>query len=164
LLHTLDLGNAEALRALLDQLLESFALKICARLDAERVTLFLANFEKGTLESKVALAEGGESTEITIPIASGIAGQVARTGETLNIADAYTHPAFNRSVDESTGFHTKSVLCMPIKDTGHRVFAVAQLLNKKGGGSFSEEDERRFNDFSNALGLIVESWARLRKR
>jgi len=164
LLHTLDLGNAEALRALLDQLLESFALKICSRLDAERVTLFLANFEKGTLESRVALAEGGESTEITIPIASGIAGQVARTGETLNIADAYTHPAFNRSVDETTGFHTKSVLCMPIKDTGHRVFAVAQLLNKKGGGSFTAEDERRFNDFSNALGLIVESWARLRKR
>jgi signal transduction protein with GAF and PtsI domain len=149
---------------LLDQLLESFALKIRTRLNAERVTLFIVNFEKGTLESKVALEEGGGSTEITIPMSSGIAGEVARTGETLNIPDAYSYPAFNRSVDEATGFRTKSVLCMPIKDTAHRVFAVGQLLNKKDGGPFTAEDERRFNEFSNALGLIVESWARLRHR
>jgi putative ABC transport system ATP-binding protein len=164
LLHTLDLGNAEAIRALLDELLEAFALKIRNRLSAERVTLFIANFEQGTLESKVALEEGGGSIEIKIPISSGIAGQVARTGETLNIVDAYSHPAFNRSVDDKTGFRTKSVLCMAIKDTKHRVFAVAQLLNKKGDGAFSEDDERRFNEFSNALGLIVESWVRLRSR
>jgi putative ABC transport system ATP-binding protein len=164
LLHTLDLGNTEAVRALLDQLLESFALKIRLRLKADRVTLFIVNFEKGTLESKVALEAGGGSIDITIPISSGIAGEVARTGETLNIEDAYSYPAFNRSVDEQTGYRTKSVLCMPIKDTGHRVFAVAQLLNKEGGGSFTKEDEQRFTEFSSALGLIVESWARLRNR
>lgn len=164
LLHTLDLGNAEAIRALLDELLEGFALKIRNRLSAERVTLFIANFDQGTLESKVALEEGGGSIEIKIPISSGIAGQVARTGETLNIADAYSHPAFNRSVDDKTGFRTKSVLCMPVKDTSHQVFAVAQLLNKKGGGPFSEDDEHRFNEFSSALGVIVESWVRLRSR
>jgi hypothetical protein len=53
---------------------------------------------------------------------------------------------------------------MPIKDTGHRVFAVAQLLNKKDGGSFTSDDEHRFDEFSNALGLMVESWGRLRNR
>jgi len=164
LLHTLDLGNAEAIRALLDELLESFAQKIRSRVNAERVTLFIVNSEKGTLESKVALSEGGGSTEIAIPITSGIAGHVARTGETLNIADAYTYPEFNRSVDEATGFRTKSVLCLPIKDTQHRVFAVGQMVNKKDGGSFTKEDEQRFTEFSNALGLIVESWERLRSR
>lgn len=100
---------------------------------------------------------------IKIPITSGIAGQVARTGA-LNIADAYSHPAFNRSVDDQTGFRTKSVLCMPIKDTSHRVFAVAQLLNRMDGNPFSAEDEVKFNDFAATLGLIVESWARLRNR
>jgi adenylate cyclase len=128
------------------------------------VTLFIASFDQGTLESRVALEEGGGSIEIKIPISSGIAGRVARIGETLNIADAYSHPAFNRSVDDKTGFRTKSVLCMPVKDTSHRVFAVAQLLNKKSGSPFSEDDEHRFNEFSGALGVIVESWVRLRSR
>jgi putative ABC transport system ATP-binding protein len=164
LLHTLDLGNAEAVRALLDQLLESFALKIRHRLDAERVTLFLVNAEKGTLESKVAVEEGGETMEIVIPLTTGIAGEVARTGLPLNVPDAYQYPAFNRDIDLKSGYRTRSVLCMPIKDARDRVFAVAQLLNKKGGGPFTAEDENRFNEFSNALGLIVESWTRLRNR
>lgn len=164
LLRTLDLGNAEAVRALLDELLESFALKIRNRLDAERVTLFLINFEKGTLESKVALESGGGSMKIEIPISSGIAGEVARTGQTLNVADAYSYPAFNRDIDEKSGFRTKSILGMPVKDAQHRVFAVAQLLNKRGGGPFSAEDEQRFIDFSNALSLMAESWVRLRNR
>ena len=166
LLNTLDLGNAEAVRALLDELLDGFAMKIRSRLDAERVTVFLVNSEKGHAAIQDgALEEGGKSMEIEDPrIGSGIAGQVARTGETLNVADAYSHPAFNRDVDAKTGFRTKSILCMPIKDTQDRVFAVAQLLNKKSGTAFSVEDEHRFNEFSNALGLIVESWIRLRHR
>jgi putative ABC transport system ATP-binding protein len=164
LLHTLDLGNAAAVRALLDELLEAFAMKIRERLHAERVTIFLVDAAKGTLRSRMALQEDGVSADIEIPITSGIAGYVARTGETMNVQDAYSHPAFNRDVDAKTGFRTKSILCMPIKDMQQQVFAVAQLLNKSGGGTFSAEDERDFNEFANALGLIVESWTRLRNR
>ena len=163
LLNTLDLGNAEAVRALLDELLDGFALKIKTRLNADRVTLFLVDFEKGTLRSKVAREDGG-SVDIEIPITAGIAGQVARSGETLNIPDAYEVSFFDRQIDERTGYRTRSVLCMPIKDSQKRVFAVAQLLNKKDGGAFSDEDEQRFNEFANALSLIVESWTRLQRR
>lgn len=163
LLHTLDLGNAEAITALLDELLDGFAFKIKTRLNADRVTLFLVNFDKGTLRSKVAREDGG-SVDIEIPITAGIAGQVARTGETLNIPDAYQVPFFDRAIDQRTGYRTRSVLCMPIKDSKQRVFAVAQLLNKMDGGAFTTDDERKFTEFANALGLIVESWTRLQQR
>lgn len=163
LLHTLDLGNAEAIRALLDELLDGFAMKLKIRLSADRVTVFVADFEKGTLRSKVVREDGG-SVDIEIPITTGIAGEVARSGNPLNIPDAYESPFFNREIDQRTGYRTRSVLCMPIKDSRQRVFAVAQLLNKTDGGVFTVEDERKFNEFANALSLIVESWTRLQKR
>ena len=163
LLHTLDLGHAEAVRALLDELLDGFALKIKTRLNADRVTIFLVDFEKGTLRSKVAHEDGG-SVDIEIPITAGIAGRVARSGDTLNIPDAYEVPFFDRQIDERTGYRTRSVLCMPIKDSKQRVFAVVQLLNKKDGGAFTEDDEKRFNEFANSLSLLVESWTRLQRR
>lgn len=57
-----------------------------------------------------------QSYEIRIPADQGIAGHVATTGKILNIKDAYSHPLFYRGVDDSTGFHTRNILCFPIKD------------------------------------------------
>ncbi len=164
LLRTLDLGNGEVVKALLDELLEGFASKIRTLLNADRATLYLVDFERGMLHSKIAQTEGGAPLEIHIPISSGIAGRVALSGSALNIPDAYSEPSFNRDIDQESGYRTRSVLCMPIKDRQQRVFAVAQLLNKKDGGTFTPDDERRFNEFSNTLGVIVESWTRLRNR
>jgi putative ABC transport system ATP-binding protein len=162
LLNTIELGNTEAVGALLDELLDGFAYRMKKRLDADRVTIYVVNFEEGILRSKVAREYGG-SVDIQIPITAGIAGHVARTGETLNIPDAYEVPYFDRQIDQRTGYRTRSVLCMPIKDSGDRVFAVAQLLNKQGGGPFSGEDEKTFTEFANTLSLLVESWTRLKR-
>jgi len=164
LLRTLELGNREVVKALLDELLEGFAGKIRTLLNADRATLYLVDFEKGMLHSKIAQTEGGTPLEIHIPISTGIAGRVALSGNALNVADAYQDSLFNRDIDLESGYRTRSVLCMPIKDSQQRVFAVAQLLNKKDGGAFTADDERRFVEFSSALGVIVESWSRLRNR
>jgi GAF domain-containing protein len=87
---------------------------------------------------------------------------VARTGETLNINDPYSHPDFNPAVDRETGYRTLSVLCMPIVNRRNkRVFAVAQLLNKNGGEAFSVEDEESFREFAEPLALILESCLRM---
>ena len=100
--------------------------------------------------------------EIEIPMTKGIAGHVARTGETLNITDPYSHPDFNPAVDRETGYRTLSVLCMPILDRHKKmVFAVAQLLNKNGGEPFTKEDEEAFREFAEPLGLILESCLRM---
>jgi adenylate cyclase len=96
-----------------------------------------------------------------VPISSGIAGTVARTGQTLNIPDPYNSPDFNREVDQRTGYRTQNILSMPIFDRGKKVVAVAQLLNKQGGGPFSSDDEEAFREFATPLGLILESCLRM---
>ncbi|CAG2122351.1 unnamed protein product, partial [Medioppia subpectinata] len=51
--------------------------------------------------------------EIRFPIGTGIAGTVAKTGQALNIPDAYEDQRFNRDIDQMTGYTTKNLLAMP---------------------------------------------------
>lgn len=49
---------------------------------------------------------------------------------------------FNREIDLQTGYRTKALLCMPIKDVTGDVVGVAQVINKLNGDSFTENDEK----------------------
>ncbi|HEY7302901.1 MAG TPA: ATP-binding cassette domain-containing protein [Bryobacteraceae bacterium] len=160
-LGTLDLANEEAIQAMLDQILAAVVIKIRELLDADRGTIFLVDHEHGLLKSKIAETDDAEPLEITVPVSTGIAGSVARTGQTLNIPDPYSHPDFNRDVDRRTGYRTRSILCMPVFDRNKNVIAVAQLLNKRTGQAFSTSDEEAFRDFAAPLGLILESCTRM---
>jgi GAF domain-containing protein len=103
--------------------------------------------------------ESGEG--LRIPLGSGIAGAVAASGVAVRVDDAYRDPRFNREVDERTGFRTRSVLALPVRDREGRVFGVAQLLNRRDGRVFDASDEERFARFTARIGVILESWQRL---
>jgi adenylate cyclase len=60
-------------------------------------------------------------------------------------------------VDRQTGFRTRSILCLPLHNTRGEVFAVTQLLNRRDGRPFDQNDERRFGEFAGSLGLLLES-------
>jgi putative ABC transport system ATP-binding protein len=171
-LRLVDLGNQEAVQALFDEMLEVVVIKIRELLDADRGSVFLvarsAPVETGTsihpmgeIWSKFAEGTTSHPVNIRLPISRGIVGRVARTGETLNIPDPYNHPDFDPEVDRKTGYRTHSILCMPIFDRGRNVFAVAEVLNKRGGGAFTTTDEQAFREFATPLGLIMESCLRL---
>jgi putative ABC transport system ATP-binding protein len=147
--------------ALLDQMLEAVSLKICDLLQADRGTVFVMEKETGWLRSRVAHSDGSEPLVIDIPLGAGIAGHVAKTGVTLNIADPYSHPRFRPEVDRKTGYKTKSILCMPIYDRRKNVVAVVQLLNKAGDQPFSQKDEVEFGSFAEPIGLIIETCVKM---
>jgi HD-GYP domain-containing protein (c-di-GMP phosphodiesterase class II) len=75
--------------------------------------------------------------EVAISInEKSIAGYVALTGEIVNIEDAYHLPAevpysINRKFDEDSGYRTKSILAVPIRNQKDRIIAVLQLINAK---------------------------------
>jgi len=65
-----------------------------------------------------------------------IAGYVAKTGDGVNLEDAYHLPpevpfTFNRQFDEESGYRSKSVLAIPMKDQQGEVVGVVQLINAK---------------------------------
>ena len=116
---------------------------------------------RGELWSKVATTEDGDLFEIRIPRDQGIAGAVVASGELINISDAYEDDRFDRSVDDASGFRTRSILCLPLVGQEGHVLGVAQILNKQNGTPFDAGDEQRFGDFIAPMGLILESWWRM---
>jgi GAF domain-containing protein len=121
-----------------DRLLFQIIETISGLLSADRSTLFLLDRDRGELWSRVAQGDG--ITEIRVPLGAGIAGHVAATGETVNLQEAYDDPRFNREVDRRTGYRTRSLLCMPIRDRDGEIAGAVQALNKRGG-TFDDEDE-----------------------
>jgi HD-GYP domain-containing protein (c-di-GMP phosphodiesterase class II) len=75
--------------------------------------------------------------EITIEISDrSIAGYVASTGEIVNIEDAYHLPAgvpfiVNRKFDDDSGYRTKSILAVPMRNQKDEIVGVLQLINSK---------------------------------
>jgi putative ABC transport system ATP-binding protein len=162
-LRTSELAYREAIEALSDQVLEAATVRIRDMLNGDRATLYLYDAGNETLRSKIAHTDGGEPLQIGMSVHTGIAGRVALTDETMNVPDAYAHPAFNADLDKETGYRTRTVLCMPIHDRSKRVFAVAQILNKKTGEPFTDADEHRFREFAGPLGILLESCSRLER-
>jgi len=68
-----------------------------------------------------------------------IAGYVASTGEIVNIEDAYhitpeVPYSINRKFDEDSGYRTKSILAVPLRDQKDHIVGVLQLINAKRDG------------------------------
>ena len=121
----------------LDEVLTGLVEVTTKELSAERGTLFLNDAESNELYSRVA--QGNFHREIRLLNNSGIAGHVFTTAEGVIIDDAYADPRFNRTIDEQTGFITRSILCVPIRTAKGDMIGVAQVLNKEKG-SFTNGD------------------------
>lgn len=119
--------------------------------DADRCALFLVDRGRKLLVSQVA--DG--TTQITIGLTEGIAGHVVKTGKNLNITDAYANEFFSPEVDKSTGYKTRTILCMPVMYE-NTIVAVAELINKNGG-VFSEKDESIFSAFAVFAGVTLRN-------
>jgi len=140
----LDLGSVLAL--ILDVATRSIA--------ADRGTVYLVDQKGDELWSLVAQGDG--MVEIRLPLGKGLAGYVARTGETVNIADAYRDPRFNPEIDLRSGYTTHTVLCMPMRNREGKIVGVFQLLNKRTG-QFGPEDESFIDALSVHAAIAVEN-------
>ena len=156
-LKVIDLINNQSLEPMLDELLETFTLKIGQILQAERTTIFVVDEDRQELCSKIAQGSGADILEIRLPLDQGIAGYVAVTGKGVNIPDAYADTRFSDATDRQTGYRTRNILCMPVMSGEGKVVAVAQLLNKVGTHPFSTEDEARFARFAPSIGILLET-------
>ncbi|HJK94169.1 MAG: histidine kinase [Sandaracinus sp.] len=145
------LGSTLDLNELLTMVLE----RISDVMDADRSTLYLLDEDTGELWSK--LAQGEHVHEIRLKVGEGLAGSVAKTGKSLNLKDAYQDVRFDAEWDRRTGYRTRSVLCVPMKNQHGRTIGVVQVLNKKDGGWFTREDEALLGALSSQAAVSIEN-------
>ncbi|MGH2567821.1 MAG: ATP-binding protein [Bacteroidota bacterium] len=138
----------------LDKLLGLILEAASKGLGADRGTVYLVDDLKGELWSKVA--GGNKMAEIRLPVGKGIAGHVAKTGEVINIPDAYADARFNPDVDKATGYRTRNMLCMPLKNKDGKIIGVFQLLNK-AEGPFDEGDVQFIEALSAHASVAIEN-------
>ena len=133
-------------------------------LDCERASVFVLDRSTNELYSKVAT--GGQ--DIRCPADRGIAGEAAQHRAVVNVPDAYADARFNADVDRVTGFHTRSILALPMTGLDGQLMGVLQLLNK-AVGSFTASDEERALTLGALAGvalqrqLLLDAYAKQRK-
>ncbi|XP_050320395.1 dual 3',5'-cyclic-AMP and -GMP phosphodiesterase 11 isoform X1 [Bactrocera neohumeralis] len=159
-----DICNELEVRTLCHKILQNVSIL----LNADRGSLFLVQGRCNTandgpkkcLVSKLfdvcprsTVEEMEQQEEVRVAWGSGIAGHVAESGEPVNIPDAYQDERFNGEIDSITGYRTKALLCMPIKDSSGDVIGVAQVINKLNGECFTEADEKVFASYLQFCGI-----------
>ncbi len=138
----------------LDKLLGLILDAATKSIGADRGTLYLVDDVKKELWSKIL--QGSNMIEIRLPIGKGLSGFVAEKGETILIPDTYADPRFNPEIDKQSGYRTRNMLCMPMKNKDGKLIGVFQLLNKKEG-AFDAEDVNFIDAFSAHASVAIEN-------
>ena len=124
---SLELTRTTDLDSLLNKIIEYTALIV----KAEAASILLLDKKKNELYFKVSL--GKKSQEIKkyrVKVGEGIAGWVAEKGKSLIVDDVAEDRRWNKNINSSTNFTTKSLLCVPLileKD----IIGVMEAINKK---------------------------------
>ncbi len=93
---------------------------------SDRCTLWLVDEKNGELWTKVAHG----IPEIRIPSDTGVVGHAIRGGEPVIINDAYSDERFNTDVDKQTGYRTRNIIALPIRNAEDQIIGAYQAINK----------------------------------
>jgi len=149
---SLELTRTTDLDILLNKIIKYAAIIV----KAEAASILLLDKEKNELYFKASL--GKKSKEIKkykVKVGEGIAGWVAEKGKSLIVDDVTKETRWNKSIDSSTKFTTKSLICVPLileKD----IMGVMEVINKKDKECFDKNDEEILNSFANQV--VIALW------
>ncbi len=138
--------------ALLVYILES-AMRL---VKCESSSLLLANKSDNTLRFVVALGpKGAEAMNIAVD-KNSIAGWVAENKKSLIINDVEHDPRFFATVQQKTGYVTKTMVAIPMHVKSECI-GVIELLNKADGLGFDEEDLQILELLANQAGIAYQN-------
>jgi Nif-specific regulatory protein len=141
-----------------DRLVRAMIDRVVEELRAERGTLYLVDAVTGELWSRVAHLP--EIEEIRLPPGRGVAGHVAETGEPVMLADVTADEHFFPGIDKVTGYRTRNMLAVPIRDEAGAIRGVLQVLNRHdepgATAAFGAADQDRLLDLAEQVAQALE--------
>lgn len=139
-----------------DELLEQIAQTSTRLLNAERATIFLPDASGRSLIGKPAL--GVDSGEIRIPSNAGVVGQVIETGQPARVDSDISaeQKQIHREVDESLGFETRTILCVPMTNGSGKTIGAFELINRIDG-NFTDEDEAALCELAAHAAVAIDN-------
>ena len=137
----------------LGALLDLIAREAIAFLECDRASIFLLDRERHELWSKVAL---GSDEILRFDASHGIAGAAVMTGATVNVRDAYSDPRFYTAIDGQTGYRTRNVLAVAMRNQRGEIIGAFETLNKHAG-VFSARDEEALAALASHAAIAIET-------
>jgi signal transduction histidine kinase len=126
-------------------------------LQAEAGSLVLVDQDTGELVFEVTAGPGSPDLVGTrLPPGTGVVGAVVQGGQPVIIKDAHSDQRWYRGVDDRTGFITHSIIAVPMVSRG-RAIGVIQLLNRRDGVPFDDDDERLLTAFASNATAAIEN-------
>jgi adenylate cyclase len=144
----------------LDAVLDAVVMAAIAEIGAEAGSLFVHDDDSGELYTLKSSDLG--QRQIRVLDDRGIAGVVYQSGVGEIVLDAYADPRFAREVDQETGFATRSILCVPVRNTKGETIGVIELLNKLVG-EFDERDRSLLEDITSQCAITLQSMQMLER-
>ena len=125
--------------------------------NAEASCITLHDPAEGQLHIECEIGDASEEgRRITLAMGQGVLGVVAATGKTLRVNDVTQDSRFDSSVDQKSGFITRSLLATPIQWRGN-LLGVSEVVNKGGDAGFTENDERLLEIVANQAAIALEN-------
>jgi len=138
----------------MDTLLAEIAEASTRLLGAERASVFLWDRQTKTLVGRPAL--GVQDGELRIPEDAGIVGKVIRTGQPQRVDRESGQQEIDRRVDQQLGFETRTLLCVPLRGRGGKLFGAFELINKRSG-NFTDEDQTALAELAAHAAVVLEN-------
>lgn len=150
---TFSLASTLELDPLLDLILDN-AIEL---LDTQAGTFMLKTDDTGELEFRVV--RGPSSQDLLgkrLPIGAGLAGTAAQTGRPVLVNRVREDSRWFDQVDASTRFETESILTVPMLRQ-NTVLGVLQVINRRNGAPFNEEDQMLLTAFAGQAVVALEN-------
>jgi signal transduction histidine kinase len=156
-LHLLyQVGQALSTNLDLSSLLEDIKQRVPEVMGAERCSIMLLDESTGELVLETTDPHTGELREFRIPTDRGIAGWVATNGIGQIVNDVEQDPRWFDGIARDIDFVTHSILCAPMR-LRDRVIGVMQVLNKRSGEPFTEQDLQLLTTLAAQAAVAVDN-------
>ena len=154
----LEITHAWGQSSCMEALLQAMAEAATELLTSDRASIFLWDKANKSLVASPAL--GVEDEELRIPDNTGIVGQVIQTLEPRRVGGKIGPDEIARTVDAETGYHTETLLCVPLIAANGKCLGAFEVLNKVDG-RFSDEDERGLQELAAHAVVALENTKQL---
>lgn len=130
---------------------------------AEGWSVLLFDHEQGELIFEAVAGEAGKKLlGLRLKVGQGVAGWVARYGQSLIVPDVSKDPRFYSGIDKKTKFITRSILCVPMRSRD-KIIGVVEVVNKIGGEPFTQDDLEIFENLVAHVTIALQNATMYRK-